>query len=137
MLALAEERGALPPSQIRNGPLQAWADLAVYCLLIVAFQLLAIRVRRSTEERYGQVVERAGDAIFTLTPEGTLSSVNPAFQRITGWAPGDVGGKALHRGHRHLGRAGAVAGLPRPPGAPSVAGAAAAASERDRRWWWS
>jgi PAS domain S-box-containing protein len=87
LLALAELRGVLPPSQIHNTPLQTWADLAVYCLLIVAFQLLAIRVRKSTEERYGQVVERAGDAIFTLTPEGTFSSLNPAFQQITGWAP--------------------------------------------------
>src|SRR5262249_40143903 len=84
-LALAEERGVLPPSQIHNSPLQTWADLAVYCLLIVAFQLLAFRMRKGTEERYGQVVEHAGDAIVTLTSEGTLASVNPAFQRITGW----------------------------------------------------
>ena len=93
LLALAEDRGVLPPSQIQNTPLQRWADLAVYCLLLVAFQALAIRVRKSTEERYGQVVERAGDAIFTLTAEGTLASVNPAFQRITGWAPEACVGK--------------------------------------------
>src|SRR5262249_15440534 len=66
VLALAEQRGALPPSEIHNTPLQTWADFAVYCLMIVAFQALAIRLRKSTEERYGQVVERAGDAIFTL-----------------------------------------------------------------------
>jgi len=92
-LALAEQRHVLPPSRIHNTPLQIWSDVAVYCLLIIAFQALATRVRRSTEDRYGQVVERAGDAIFTLSPQGTLAAVNPAFQRMTGWPPEECLGK--------------------------------------------
>ena len=136
VLALAEERGALPPSQIRNGPLQAWADLAVYCLLIVAFQLLAIRVRRSTEERYGQVVERAGDAIFTLTPEGTFSSLNPAFQQITGWAP-EAGWESPSPRSSPPRRGGSGGGPSSTTGRPVSRWSCRCGTRRDRRWWWS
>jgi PAS domain S-box-containing protein len=93
LLALAEDHGLLPASQVQNTPLQRWDDLAVYCLMIVAFQALAIRVRKTTEARYRQVVERAGDAILTLSPEGVLAAVNPAFERMTGWPPEECLGK--------------------------------------------
>src|SRR5206468_1486669 len=37
------------------------------------------------ESSYRLLVENASDAIFTLGPDGTLRSLNPAFERITGW----------------------------------------------------
>jgi PAS domain S-box-containing protein len=39
-----------------------------------------------SEERYRTVVEGADEIIYTLSPEGLLTSVNPAFERITGWS---------------------------------------------------
>lgn len=40
---------------------------------------------RASEERYKELIESAKDAIFTLSPEGTFLSLNPAFESITGW----------------------------------------------------
>ena len=40
---------------------------------------------RQSEERYRSLVYSARDAIFTLSPEGILTSLNPAFETITGW----------------------------------------------------
>jgi len=38
-----------------------------------------------SEQRYRNLVDNAPDVIFTLAPDGTITSLNPAFQRITGW----------------------------------------------------
>ncbi len=40
---------------------------------------------RQSEERYRSLVYSARDAIFTLSPEGAITSLNPAFETITGW----------------------------------------------------
>ena len=40
---------------------------------------------RQSEERYRSLVYSARDAIFTLSPEGLITSLNPAFETITGW----------------------------------------------------
>src|SRR5882762_2797189 len=40
---------------------------------------------RESEERYRTLVEGVRDIIFALTPEGTIASLNPAFETITGW----------------------------------------------------
>ncbi len=40
---------------------------------------------RDSEERYRTLVEGVRDIIFALSPEGTISSLNPAFETITGW----------------------------------------------------
>src|SRR5439155_24228428 len=37
------------------------------------------------EERYGELVETAQDAVFTLNEEGRFMSLNQAFERATGW----------------------------------------------------
>jgi two-component system cell cycle sensor histidine kinase/response regulator CckA len=39
-----------------------------------------------SEQRYRNLVENAPDAIFTLAPDGTITSLNPAFETITGWS---------------------------------------------------
>jgi PAS domain S-box-containing protein len=41
---------------------------------------------RSSEERYRSVFDQANDIIFTLSSDGVITSVNPAFERILGWA---------------------------------------------------
>jgi PAS domain S-box-containing protein len=41
---------------------------------------------RSSEERYRSVFDQANDIIFTLSSDGVITSVNPAFERILGWS---------------------------------------------------
>ena len=52
--------------------------------MIVAFQLLAARNLRVSESRYHSLVDRARDVIFTVSPEGRITSLNPAFEAVTG-----------------------------------------------------
>ncbi|MCH8346380.1 MAG: PAS domain S-box protein, partial [Chloroflexi bacterium] len=40
---------------------------------------------RESEERYRALVETSPDVIYTLSPDGTLTSLNPAFETVTGW----------------------------------------------------
>ncbi len=67
---------------------------SVAVLVLFGFGLYAgrliSRLRRSeaqiheSEVRFRSVVERARDVIYTLSPEGALTSINPAFETITG-----------------------------------------------------
>ena len=41
---------------------------------------------REREEGYRSLVENAKDAIFTLSTTGKITSLNPAFETITGWS---------------------------------------------------
>jgi PAS domain S-box-containing protein len=40
---------------------------------------------RDSEIRYRTLVDGVRDIIFALTPDGTITSLNPAFETITGW----------------------------------------------------
>jgi PAS domain S-box-containing protein len=40
---------------------------------------------RHSEEQYRSLVDYAYDAIFTFSPAGQITSLNPAFERMTGW----------------------------------------------------
>lgn len=40
---------------------------------------------RESEERYRSFVEAASDIIYALSREGIITSLNPAFEAITGW----------------------------------------------------
>jgi len=84
-LALAGARGALPGPPIRNLPLATFADFAVYAGLVVAFQLLAARNLRASQDRYRTLVDRARDVIFTVNRDGIITSLNPAFESVTGF----------------------------------------------------
>ncbi len=44
---------------------------------------------RQSEERYRSLVENAKDVIYTLSPGGTITSLNPCFETITGWPCGE------------------------------------------------
>ena len=43
-------------------------------------------VFRRSERRYRNLVEKSQDIIFTLSREGIITSLNPAFEKSTGWA---------------------------------------------------
>ena len=47
------------------------------------------------EERYQSIVEHAGDIIFSLDLDGSITSVNPALERVLGFAPAEWIGHPL------------------------------------------
>jgi diguanylate cyclase (GGDEF)-like protein/PAS domain S-box-containing protein len=55
----------------------------------------AEKALRESEEKYRRLVDAAQDAIYTLSPTGTLTSLNPAFEKITGWSNDDWLGKSF------------------------------------------
>ncbi len=50
---------------------------------------------RRSEERYRSLVDSARDAIYTLSPNATIMSLNPAFETLTGWKREDWLGKTF------------------------------------------
>lgn len=50
-----------------------------------AERLRAEEALRESEERYRTLVEGAEEIIFTVAPEGMLTSLNRAFERVSGW----------------------------------------------------
>ena len=46
-----------------------------------------------SEERYRRLVENAPDVIYSLAEDGTITSLNSAFERITGWSRAEWIGK--------------------------------------------
>lgn len=48
---------------------------------------------RKSEERYRNLIESALDSIHTLSLDGTITSLNRAFETITGWASSEWIGK--------------------------------------------
>ncbi len=46
----------------------------------------AVQDAQQSEQKYRNLVETARDVIFTLSLDGTLASLNPAFETITGWS---------------------------------------------------
>lgn len=50
---------------------------------------------RQSEEKYRALVMGSQDIIFTISLEGIISSVNPAFEKITGWREEDWVGRSL------------------------------------------
>jgi len=57
-----------------------------------------VAARRLSEERHRVLVEHANDIVATLDLDLRFTSVNPAIERILGFAPAEVIGKSL-RGH--------------------------------------
>jgi PAS domain S-box-containing protein len=51
---------------------------------------------RASEERYRTLVETVPDVIFSLSADGNLTSLNPAFEKITGWSRAEWIGKSFH-----------------------------------------
>src|SRR6266480_823438 len=52
---------------------------------------------RESEERYRTLVEGVRDIISALSPEGTIASLNPAFETITGWRREEWVGRPFER----------------------------------------
>jgi PAS domain S-box-containing protein len=50
---------------------------------------IAEELRRS-EERYRSLIEEMNDVVFTLAPDGTITYISPALERMTGHTPEDL-----------------------------------------------
>jgi PAS domain S-box-containing protein len=50
-----------------------------------------------SEERYRMLVDNANDIVATFDLKGRFTSVNPAIERILGFAPAEVIGRSLRR----------------------------------------
>lgn len=54
---------------------------------------ITTRVRRERErKRFERAIEAAGQAVFITDPDGTITYVNPAFERMTGYEKADAVG---------------------------------------------
>ena len=56
-----------------------------------------VATRRLSEERHRALVEHANDIVATLDLDLRFTSVNPAIERILGFAPAEVIGRSLRR----------------------------------------
>ena len=56
---------------------------------------LAEEALRQFEERYKNVVERATDVIYMLSIDGTIISLNQAFETLTGWSRAEWIGRSF------------------------------------------
>ncbi|MCJ7577693.1 MAG: PAS domain-containing protein, partial [candidate division Zixibacteria bacterium] len=50
---------------------------------------------KESENRYRNLIESALDIIYTFSPDGIITSLNPAFETITGWKIKDWIGKSF------------------------------------------
>ncbi len=55
----------------------------------------AVESLRDSEERFRSLFESATDAIFTVSLQGIFTSLNPAFEKITGWHCSEWLGKSF------------------------------------------
>lgn len=56
---------------------------------------------RASEERYRTLLESARDIVFTLSSHGEITSLNRAFEEITGWSRLEWIGRHFHEGLVH------------------------------------
>ena len=47
------------------------------------------------EELYRNLVESLTDVIYSLTEDGTITSLNPAFEKLTGWSRSEWIGRSF------------------------------------------
>ena len=72
----------------------AVSRVAVFALDITDRKKAEEAVLRS-EEQYRMLVDGVKDVIFALSPEGTVTALNPAFEEFTGWSRHEWLGKAF------------------------------------------
>jgi PAS domain S-box-containing protein len=88
--ALATILGSMPSVEDGVRAVQTATDILAECLS--PFEMIhrgfreAHATLQESERRLRQFIEIIPDVIFTLSPDGTFTSLNPAFERVTGWS---------------------------------------------------
>ncbi len=79
--------GSLLPVQITAYPIQVNdRQVGMYAIYTdITARKHAQDVLQESEERYRNLVESARDMIFSISPQGFIMSMNPAFETGTGW----------------------------------------------------
>jgi len=81
-------------------PLGRWYEVAAYCdepgTFITLFSDITSRKQadqalRESEEKYRSLFERSLDAVCLVAAEGTLLEANPAYLKLYGYEPSDIG----------------------------------------------
>jgi len=72
------------------------AGAGVYLALFMNRLRKAEAVLYESEQRYRSLIDTARDVIFTTSMDGTLTSVNPASETITGWDRAELLGRPFH-----------------------------------------
>ena len=83
------------------GQLAVRVSIAVLLILLALYAQLGLRSRgretedalRDSENQYRNLVDSAMDIILTLSEDGKVGSLNPAFEAVTGWARAELIGK--------------------------------------------
>jgi PAS domain S-box-containing protein len=100
--AVDEDGGRRRPCTVRDGaghefPGEAMAVSIQFdgraAVLYVIRDLRATRDAEVERERLVRAIEQSADAIFMTDPRGTITYVNPAFERITGYSTDEVLGE--------------------------------------------
>ncbi len=56
---------------------------------------------KDLQQRYFRLLESMSEGVYGLDANGLATFVNPAAERITGWAAEDILGKNIHQFHHH------------------------------------
>jgi len=95
-------RGGYLAELFPTSPIELGIRLFITLILIgsgVYAGIFMNRLRKSeavlleSEQQYRSLVENAQDIIFSVSPDGLLTSLNPAFEKLTGWSNTDLLGK--------------------------------------------
>ena len=64
-------------------------DAKVHCVIVIDL------TRQELRRRHEAIVNSSADAIYSLTPDGTITTWNQAAERLYGYAPGEIIGRNL------------------------------------------
>ena len=86
-LRVGSPSGEFIPAELTGAPVIH--EGRVTGAVVVARDLRKRTALRESEQRLRTLIDAARDVIFTLSPEGTFTSLNPAFEAMTGWSVRD------------------------------------------------